>query len=159
MTQPSDETPDYLAKPVSPSGERPPEPPPATAPYGSPYAQQPYAEQPPAYQPFVPYGQPGAYPFAQAHGGANVAMGLGITSVVCAVLTPFICITMPGFLTGPFAIALAVRARREMAASPGAYNNGGAATAGLVTGIIGTVLGLLMTALVLFFVGAVVGFA
>ncbi len=157
MTQPSDETPDFLAKPGPPSGEQPgPTPPPP--PYGSPYVSEPAPGQPP-YGPYAPYGAatPGApgYPFAQAHNGANVAMGLGITSVVCAVLTPFVCITMPGVLTGPFAIALAVRARTEMGQRPGAYNNAGAATAGLVTGIIGTVLGLLMIGLTLFVIGAV----
>ncbi|MCW2812675.1 MAG: hypothetical protein JWN84_130 [Nocardioides sp.] len=154
MTQPPDETPDFLAKPASPSGEQG-EP---TLPMPSPYVAQPgYGTPPvPGQPPYSPYaaapGVPG-YPLARSHTGANVAMGLGITSVVCALLTPFICITIPGVLTGPFAIALGVRARKEMSQQPGAYNNSGAAMAGLVTGIIGTVLGLAMIGLVVFFVG------
>jgi hypothetical protein len=145
MTQPPDETPDFLAKPVSPSGDQPSPPGPPEPPspaYGAPgYGYTPYAPGP---------GMAG-YPFAQAHNGANVAMGLGIASVVCAVLTPFVCITLPGVLTGPFAIALAVRARKEMSQSPGLYNNAGAAMTGLVTGIIGTVVGLAIVALGVFF--------
>ena len=143
MTQPPDETPD-LTKPVSPSGEP------------SPYVAHPGPPPAPGYPPYSPYaagpGMPG-YPFARSHTGANVGMGLGITSVVCALLTPFICITIPGVLTGPFAIALAVRARKEMSQNPGVYNNDGAAITGLVTGIVGTVLGLAMIGLAVFFVG------
>ncbi|WP_148611317.1 DUF4190 domain-containing protein [Nocardioides rubriscoriae] len=153
MTQPPDESPDFLEGPVSPSGEQPSyggEPTGPTHPYASPPA--------PGYAPYAPAPGMAGYPFAQAHGGANVAMGLGIASVVCAVLTPFVCVTMPGILTGPFAIALAVRARKEMSQQPGLYHNAGAATAGLVTGIIGTVLGLLMIALVVFVVGVLFSF-
>ena len=80
-------------------------------------------------------------------------MGLGIASLVCAVLTLACCITIPGVLCGPFAIGLAVIAKKEMDAQPGVYNNPGAATAGLITGIIGTVLGVLMIVLVVAFFG------
>ncbi|MDO9458286.1 DUF4190 domain-containing protein [Nocardioides sp.] len=176
MTQPPDETPDFLAKPVSPSGEQPgeqpsdrtsdqPPPPPTYPTYGGGEPTSPYVSQPghggvppqPGYQPYAqPYapvpGMPG-YPFAQAHSGANVAMGLGITSVVCALGTFVCCVTIPGVLAGPFAIALGVRARKEMQERPGLYNNEAAATTGLVTGIIGTVLGLAMVAIVVFFFG------
>lgn len=124
----------------------------------SPYAAppSPYVG-PPAY---TPYGQgaPG-YPFAQAHSGANVSMGLGIASVVCAILTVFCCFTAPGVFAGPFAIALGVRARTQMQERPGAYNNEGAALAGLITGIVGTVLGLAMIALVVFVVGTIFSFS
>ncbi len=129
----------YLAKPVSPSGpegDSAPPPPPPTP-----------------YQPYAPYGAVPGYPFAQAHGGANTAMGLGIASLVCAVGAFVVCITIPGVLCGPFAIALAIQAQREMKANPGRYNNEGAATAGLITGIIGTVIGIAAIALVVFFFG------
>jgi hypothetical protein len=53
---------------------------------------------------------------------------------------------------------LAVRARKQMQQEPGRYNNEGAATTGLVTGIIGTVLGLVMIGVVVFFLGAVYSF-
>ncbi|MEO9324518.1 DUF4190 domain-containing protein [Nocardioides sp. C4-1] len=168
-----DDTPDFLAKPAAPSSDAETQPfpatpvPPSGGPSGpgpeptTPYTQHVHHEpaQPP-YAPYAPYapvpGMPG-YPFAQPHGGANVAMGLGIASLVCAVTTPFFCFTMVGVLCGPFAIVLGARARGDMSREPGRYSNEGAAMAGLVTGIIGTVLGLAMIALVVLFLGAVFG--
>lgn len=170
MTERPDDTPDFLRKPSDESA------PPTSPSYGqeptSPYVtpEQPTAPYPaqggPGYGPpppvpggYAPYGAPGApgwmpgYPFAQAHSGANISMGLGITSLVCSLGTFVCCVTLPGALTGPFAIALAVRARKEMQQNPGLYNNEGAATTGLVTGIIGTVLGLVMIGLVVFVFG------
>jgi len=141
----------FLAKPVSPSGPHessappPPPPPTATTPYGA----------VPGYPPYAPYGVVPGYPFAQAHTGANTAMGLGIASLVCALGAFVVCITIPGVLCGPFAIALAIRAQREMRVNPGRYNNPGAATTGLITGIIGTVIGIGAVALVVFFFGFV----
>lgn len=159
-----DDTPDFLAKPVPPSGDAPSDEP--TGPYAvqepgaptTPYTQHPLHHHPPApYAPYAPVpGMPG-YPFAQAHGSANVAMGLGIASLVCAITTPFFCFPMVGVLCGPFAIVLGARARGDMSREPGRYNNEGAAMAGLVTGIIGTVLGLAMIGLVVLFFGALFG--
>lgn len=158
-------TPEWLADPTSPSGEQPPAAPydPAN-PYGAPTPTQPLPQQgwtpyqPPASgnAPGFPAAYPGQiYPFAQPHPGANTAMGLGIASLVCAVLTFVVCVTLPGVLCGPFAIALAVKAQREIKASPGTYNNAGAATTGLVTGIIGTVVGVAMIGIVVFFAGLI----
>jgi hypothetical protein len=165
--------PDFLAKPVSPSGDQAAQQPAPPAnpyvsgqpgqqgqPYGQPYQPGPpqggYAPPPGAagYGPYggYPGGAPG-YPFAQAHGGANTAMGLGITSVVCALATFVCCLAIVGTVTGPFAVVLALRARKDMRENPGLYNNEGAATTGLVTGIIGTVLGLAATALTIFVFG------
>ncbi len=129
----------YLAEPAPPSGESPPAP---TAPY-----QPSGPVPPPAYgaMPYLP-------PFRQPHPHAGTAMVLGIVSLVCALGTMVVCVSLPGFLCGPFAIALALRAQRDMRDAPGAYSNEGAAMTGLVTGIIGTVVGLAMTVgLVLFF--------
>lgn len=150
-------TPDWLAKPVSPSGEQPPYDP---NPYGAPTPPPDGPSGPPAWTPYSPPagGYPGgvpAYPFGQPHKGANTAMGLGVASLVCAVTMPFVCITMPGVLCGPFAIALGLKAQREIRASPGVYNNPGAATTGFVTGIIGTVAGVAMIGLVVLFFGFV----
>lgn len=154
--------------PASPSGDSPyqqPYQPPAypqpETPYQQPYQQQPYQQPASPYQQQYP-GYPGASPYgAQPYGGvfskpngkANTAMGLGIASLVCAVLTPVCCITIPGVLCGPFAIGLAISAKKEMEAQPGVFNNAGANTAGLITGIIGTVLGVLMIVLVVAFFG------
>lgn len=167
MTQPPDESPDFLAKPVSPSGDQSPRrdqtpPPPSYGEPTSPYVAQPPPGAVPGQPAYTPYGPtPGlpGYPFARAHNGANVAMGLGIASVVCAIGTFLCCVTAPGVLCGPFAIALGVRARTEMSQNPGAYNNEGAAMTGLVTGVIGTVLGLAMIGLAVFFFGFVFSFS
>jgi hypothetical protein len=162
----------------SPSGGQEPgsagepiQPPPSypypDSPSGSPYQQQPYQQYPqqpaspyqPPYQQYPqaspygvqPYGAGGL--FAKPNGKANTAMGLGIASVACAVLTLVCCVTIPGVLCGPFAIGLAIIAKKEMDEQPGAYNNPGAAQTGLITGIIGTVLGVLMIVLVVAFFG------
>ncbi|WP_134766982.1 DUF4190 domain-containing protein [Nocardioides sp. 1609] len=162
----------YLAKRDSRSSEGAAAPEPPTTPYEQPHpgpAQQPYGQ--PGGQPYSsphaqPYGgpqgfqpyPPGAYSYGYrpAHSGANTAMALGITSVVCAVLTFVVCVTLPGVLCGPFAIALALRAQKEMRTVPGHYTNESAATTGLVTGIIGTVVGLGVIALVVLYAGFVV---
>jgi len=80
-------------------------------------------------------------------------MGLGIASVVCALGTFLVCITLPGIFCGPFAIRLGLKAQREMRANPGVYNNASAATTGLITGIIGTAIGTLTILLVVVFFG------
>ena len=153
---PTEPPPPYQASPYQPPYQPPPQPQPEQ-PYqqypqpASPY-QQPYQQYPTA----SPYGaQPygGAGLFSKPNGKANTAMGLGIASVACAVLTLVCCVTIPGVLCGPFAIGLAISAKKEMDAQPGAFNNPGAAQTGLVTGIIGTVLGVLMIVLVVAFFG------
>jgi len=153
-------TPDFLAKPVSPSEGQQPQAWPGYAASDQPSPEEPagpggqefheYAQTPPSSPPPPQAGYPGYAPaygygyYGQAHTGANTAMGLGITSLVSAVLVPMCCVTIVAVPTGPFAIWMALRARKDMADHPGAYNNQGAATAGLVCGIIGTVLGVLM---------------
>ncbi len=127
--------------PGQPTGSAPPPP------YGQPpppYAQAPYG-QPPYGQPG--YGQPGygqPMGYAQQHGGATTSLVLGIISLVSVVLTPFCCITLPGVLTAPFAIYMGSSARKQIDQNPQAYSNRGNAVAGFITGIIGTVLGLLV---------------
>ena len=161
MTQPPgppDETPDFLAKPVSPSGDQapPPLPPPASPPapsYGepaSPYTSP--AQPPPAYAPrYAPYGS--GYPFAQPHGGATTGLALGIVSVVCSVMALVTCFSIVGALAGPFAVVLGARARKEMEQSPGRYTNPGVATAAFVTGLVGSVLGIAVVGLLVLVFG------
>ncbi|MGA8255414.1 MAG: hypothetical protein WB767_02455 [Nocardioides sp.] len=110
-------------------------------------AYQPPAESTP---PPVPYGAGGYAPvpdaphFPQAHSGANLSMWLGIGSIASS-LGAFACfLTIPAVVIGPIAVVQAVRANREIEASPGRYSNSSAATTGLITGIIGTAVGLLM---------------
>ncbi len=74
-------------------------------------------------------------------------MWLGIGSLACS-FGGFACfLTIPGVVIGPIAVVQAVRANREIEASPGRYSNSSAATTGLITGIIGTAVGLLMLVL------------
>ncbi|WP_341923979.1 DUF4190 domain-containing protein [Nocardioides psychrotolerans] len=122
-------------------------------PYGQPYAApgygQPYGQQ--------PYGAPGygvpGYGFAQQKNStATTSMILGIIAVVSILATPFCCITLPGMLTGPFAIWTGVKAKREIDREPGRFGNRGQAVAGLVTGIVATVLAVLLVIVVVVFV-------
>ena len=74
-------------------------------------------------------------------------MVLGIVSLASLVLAPFLCgLTLPGVLTGPFAIWLGLSARGEIDREPGRYSNRSHAVAGLVCGIIGSALALMAVA-------------
>ena len=141
MTQPPDPEPPPEPTWSSPSG--------AGAPWPT---YEPGGQQPGPFPAELRFQQ-GGYIVTRPHQGANTAMGLGIGSVVCAGLALLCCVTLPGVLMGPFAIVLAVRAQREISRNPGVYTNAGAATTGLVTGIIGTGVGALVVVLVLTFLG------
>ena len=152
--------PGYAGQPGQGGHEEPTQagPPPASPSEG----QVPPPPAGPGYQSYgAPQGYPGyGYGYAAmrpSHQGSNTALGLGIASLVCAVLVPFCCLTVVGIPIGPFAIGLALKARRDFRAHPGAYRNEGAATAGLICGIIGTALGLLMVLAVLLFFGFALG--
>jgi hypothetical protein len=141
---------------------------PTTAPYEqAPYEQAPYGQQPyppyaqqtygqpyygqPTYGPPPPYGYPppphagpphsgfgpyGAFsPARSNHPQATLSMVLGIAGLVFGFLACGI-----GFLAAPFAWALGRNALREIRASRGQLGGEGTAKAGMVMGIIGTVL-------------------
>jgi hypothetical protein len=115
--------------------------------YGQPYYQPGYA-QPPGYGYPPPGGQaapppgmhPGYPPYAAFgpprpdHPQSTLAMVLGI----CGLVFGFACGI--GFLASPFAWALGRNAVKEIQASHGRLGGEGAAKAGMVTGIIGTIL-------------------
>lgn len=126
----------------SAGGEQPP-----PNPYGPPSA---YGAPPPPQQPYG-YAAPG-YSIVQKNSTATTSMVLGIIAVVSILATPFCCITLPGMLTGPFAIWTGVKARREIDRHPGYFGNRGQAVAGLVTGIVATVLAVLLVIAVVVFV-------
>jgi hypothetical protein len=122
-------------------------------PYGQqpqqPYGQQPYG-QPPYGQP--PYGQP---PYGQApmgyppdHPRATTVLVLGILGlVVCGIIAPF------AWVMGRSTLA-------EIDSSRGALGGRGAANAGYILGIVGTVLLGLAALMVILFAGiAVLGAA
>jgi hypothetical protein len=105
---------------------------PQQQPYGQPYAQQPYQPgYPQAYQPF---------PSVPNHPSANTALVLGIVALGGG----FIC-GLP-ILAGPFAWYLGSKVRREIDAEPQRYAGRSEAQAGMILGIIATVL-LLLAAL------------
>ena len=91
---------------------------------------------PPGFGPPPGYGQaPQGYgypPRPQNSTKAVLGMVLGIVSIVFCYL---------GVLIGPAAIIVSAMARKEIDAAPkGAYEGRGMAIAGLVTGIVGTVI-------------------
>jgi hypothetical protein len=129
--------PDGSASQPSGAGFVPPSvgPPPMTSP---PYAAPPYAAP--------VYGAPvyGAAAYGgQHHAGASRSKTLGIVALVCAGVAFFCCISLPGVFVAPFAWVVGARAKREIDASPGVYSNRGDAEAGVVMGIIGTVIAVL----------------
>ena len=107
-------------------------------PYGQPTGQQQpgYGYPPPTAQ---PGGHPGYPPYAFApprpdHPQATLSMVLGI----CGLVFGFGCGL--GFLASPFAWALGRNAVKEIRASQGQLGGEGTAKAGMITGIVGTVL-------------------
>lgn len=145
-------------QPPPPYGEQPP----GEQPFGTPY--QP--EQP--YRPEQPYAAPAnpvyGYGYGVNHGGATTSLVLGIASIAVAVIGGCMCLFLgaAAAIVGPFGIWQGVRSRREIDAAPAQYVNRGQAVAGLVTSIIGTVLGglvLVGSILVIVFYGFVFGAA
>lgn len=132
-----------------------PYPPAAAGPASLPPApQQPYQQPyPPTSYPQGVFHQPhpGLLGYQQQHGGAATSMTLGIISLVAVAVSPLLCcVTLPAALTGPFGIALGSRALREIDAAPGRYANRSQATTGIITGAIGTAIGLVLLVLLLF---------
>lgn len=136
----------------------------AQPPYGQPaygqpsYGQPPYAPPgygPPAYGQQAPYGYPPYAAFSPPvpdHKQANLSLILGI----CGLAFGFMCGI--GFLASPFAWALGHNAVKEIRASQGRLGGEGTAKAGMVIGIIGTVLLILgVLALIAFAVLIAVG--
>jgi hypothetical protein len=146
-----DSWPTYPAAPLPPPGFDPePVPPypstsgyeaaPVDGAYGSnPYEVNPYQISPyqaGLYQPS--YGGSSPYGFVPTqHPQAITALVLGILGAVFGVSCGV------GGLFGIGGIVLGRRARREIDAEPGRFTGRGAATAGIVTGIIGLVVGVL----------------
>lgn len=127
-----------------PAGQAPVQP---GQPQYPPYAGQPqypqYGGQPgqpgqPSYPPYAPYGQYqqiGYLPTGRPqHPQAGLALGLGLG----ALLGGMFCLVP--ILLSPFAWAIGMRTRREIRESQGALDGDGMAVAGMIMGIIGTVL-------------------
>ncbi len=135
-----------------PAGQQPPPYPGPQAPYPAPpqgypaqYPAQPYPPQQYAQQ---PYGQPAYGYHRPEHPKATTALVLGLVAVVGAVA--FAGLTL---VVSPFAWAVGAKARREIRASGGYYGGESNATAGMVLGIVGTILLILgILAVIAFFV-------
>ncbi|MDN4172716.1 DUF4190 domain-containing protein [Nocardioides sp. SOB77] len=84
---------------------------------------------PPQPPPPPPGGWAPPPPPAPTPGQATTALVLGVLSLTCF-----------GFLTGVPAMILGKSAEREIAASGGRLGGAGVATAGFVTGLVGTIL-------------------
>lgn len=136
-----------------PAGQQPPYP-------GQPGQQPPYAGQQP--YPGQPYGYPAQpyppQPYAQQpygyhrpdHPKATTALVLGLIGLLGGLT-----IGLP-LLAAPFAWVIGHRARKEIRASGGYYGGESNATAGMVLGIVGTILLILA---VLAVIGLIVVFA
>lgn len=133
LTPPSGSTPVYPAYDAPAWGEASPEPSPVPPPAAT-------------YQ--VPAQYAGGYG-APTHPLATTSLALGIVGLVSLVLTPIVGVTIVGTACSPIAIGLAVRARRQIAADRRLHSGEGLATAGLVVGIVGTVLAVLAIAVVI----------
>ena len=96
--------------------------------------QQPYGGYPSQYGGGQdPYGQP-----AKTAGKATTSLVLGIGSMV------LFCV---GFLLGIPAIIVGMRARKEIRGSQGRLSGDGLALGGIITGILGTLIGLAVVGL------------
>ncbi len=121
-------------------------------PYGAPqpYGQQPYGQQPYGGQPYggQPYGQ---QPYGQytPYGtpGRHLSNGLGVTALVLGITSIFPGLYFIGLLLGPLAVIFAILGRKRV--KRGEADNGGMATAGLITGIVGTLLAAAATVVVI----------
>ncbi len=153
---PDDTTPSSPSSPSSP-------PPYGQDPHGSPYPPQ-YPAYPPQGQPqqdygqgygqgYHPQGQPGPGQGPTIHPQANTALVLGIVSLAGGMICG-----LP-LLAGPFAWYTGRKVKREIEAAPQHYTGASEAGAGMVLGIVSTVLlalGLLVGVLLvgLFVIGA-----
>lgn len=104
---------------------------------------------PPAPYSGSAYGQSAAsyHPTTELpeHPQATIAMVLGIIGVC-------------GFhICAPIAWYLASKAKKEIAAAPGTYQEGGSLQAGYVMGIIGTIMLILAVIIVIFYILMLVG--
>lgn len=124
------------------SGQSPPPPP---QPYGQPGYGQPAYGQPGYGQPYAAPGY-GAPAYAPDHPRATTSMVLGILGIVlCSILAPF-------------AWSIGKKTVAEIDASGGQMGGRGAAQAGYIMGIVGTILLIIVVSFfVLLIIGAVVG--
>lgn len=154
--RPSDPTAPVFGPPSQPTAPQPTwsQPPPAAPPPPPPAAPPPPAPAP--GQPYPPYGQPGGYP-APGYGGGMYAGGQehpqGTMILILGILSIVVC----QFL-GPFAWVMGRKALTEIDTSGQTYTNRTMVQAGMICGIIGSVL-LILGIAYLVFIFIVLGMA
>jgi hypothetical protein len=140
-------------QPGQPGQQQPPPPPPppgyGQAPQGPPAYGPPAYGQPAYGQPV--YGQPAYGQPAYGYPGYGYQApprtnGKAIGGMVVGIVSIMFCYV--GVLIGPVAIILSVLGRKDIKRSNGAQTGQGMATAGLITGIVGTVVQAAMITLV-----------
>ncbi len=90
-------------------------------------------------------------PFQPPPGGAGTqSKGLAIGSLVCGILSCLCCVSI---ITGPIAIVLGFIAKKKIAEDPASYTGDGLAMGGMITGGVGTVIGLAAIIIQVFFGG------
>lgn len=156
MSEPDDQNTPWTHQPYGGNGPGEPDRRPQDPPAPPAYPTNPYAEAQPGYgqgqdqgypqgygQPGYPqaYGQPAygqgyAQPFPSVpnHPSANTALVLGIVALGGG----FVC-GLP-VLAGPFAWYMGAKVKREIDAEPMRYGGRGEANAGMILGIVATVL-------------------
>lgn len=106
---------------------------------------------PPAIEPSFQNQEPMQNPsFTPSSAGAGPNKTLSIVSLVLGVASIVLCC---GFLTGLPALVVGFMARGKANSNPGEYGGAGLALAGIITGVIGTLLGLAWAIFYLFFGG------
>lgn len=86
-----------------------------------------------------------------SNGMATASLILGIVSIVTGFFGWI------GIICGLLAIIFAVVAKNKIKANPSMAHTSGSATGGLITGIIGMLIGIAITVIAIMFVSAVVG--
>lgn len=127
-------------------------PPPGYGPpagYGAPAAYPPRGPSPqnPYASPSAEYSQPAPY-YGQGYTALLPTSGKAIASLVLGILS--IALIYFGLILGPLAIGFYASARRDLAQIPPTHKGQGINTAGLVTGIIGTIIGILVVVGIIF---------
>ncbi|MBV9217516.1 MAG: DUF4190 domain-containing protein [Acidobacteria bacterium] len=81
-------------------------------------------------------------------GVAGQSQGLAIGSMICGILSCLCCFSV---ITGPIAVVLGYLARKKIAEDPASYGGGGFALVGMITGILGFIIGVTLIILQIFF--------
>ena len=112
------------------------------------YGQQPYGQQPYGQQGYPQQGYQNA-PAGYDQGAPAKSNGFGITALVLGILSiPAGFVSWPGILLGLLAIIFGILGLRRVKARRA--DNKGMALAGLITGIVGLVIGAIGLALLIF---------